>query len=173
VTSRSYDDATLPCSQGGIYERPDGHRVVDWIEQTGGAPITRGPEPTADPIIATIGDAGDTQIAANDPRDTGHSYAITTQPASGRAKVGSDGAVRVCVDPAAAPGSDSMVVTVTDKHAKQRSLAVTIPITIQDGGPPPRPCSLDDGGGCCDTSGGPGSFPLAIAVLAILRRRLR
>src|SRR5262245_61843655 len=109
VTSRSYDNATFPCSQGGIYERPD--RIVDWIEQQAGVPVARAPEPTADPISVVRGQGGETMIAANDPKSHDHTFALTTPPAHGIAKVRDDGRVRVCADPTAT-GADSLTVTV-------------------------------------------------------------
>ncbi len=45
ITSRGYDDARLPCSEGGIYVRPDA--VVDWIEEEIGAEL---PEPACGSI---------------------------------------------------------------------------------------------------------------------------
>src|SRR5438874_2596884 len=50
VTSRSYDNASVACGEGGIYERPD--KIVEWIEREAGVPVTHGPEPIADPIPA-------------------------------------------------------------------------------------------------------------------------
>lgn len=172
VTSRAYDDATLACSEGGIYERPD--KIVDWIESVAGVPVARGPEPDADPIVAVHGDGGDTQIHVNDPRSTAHSFAITSPPAHGTAQVRGDGAVRVCVDPAAAPGDDGLTVTITDTAHPGRALALAIAIQIADG-TAPASCDLsafDTGGGCCDAGGSAGgALPLAIGVLALITRR--
>jgi endonuclease G len=177
VTSRSYDDATFTCSEGGIYERPD--KVVDWIEAVAGVPVARGPEPFAAPIVAVRGDGGETQIDVNDPRSNGHQFAITTPPAHGTAKVRGDGAVRVCTDPAAAPGNDALVVTITDTQHAGRALPIAIQIQIQDGAAAAS-CDFagfdDDGGGCCDTRGAGRSgaaIPLAIGLVALVRRRGR
>jgi len=174
VTSRSYDNADVPCSEGGIYVRPD--KVIDWIEMKAGGKITHGPEPTADPIAAVHGDGDDTRISVNDPKSSSHSFEITTPPAHGMAKVRSDGAVRVCVDPDAAPGDDEVTVTITDTKHDGRALPITIPIRIQDGTAPAMPCNLDDfsTGGCCDSGGhSGGAIPLTISVLALLLRRRR
>jgi len=173
VTSRSYDDAMFACSEGGIYGRPD--KIIDWLETTAGVPLTRGPEPEADPIVATRGDGGDTKINVNDPASNSHSFAITAPPAHGMAKVRSDGAVRVCVDPDAAPGDDELTVAITDTKRSGRALPITIKVHIEDGTPGP-PCDLDafDSGGCCDSRGrSDGAIPLAIGVLALVIRRRR
>jgi endonuclease G len=174
VTSRGYDTAMFACSEGGIYERPD--KIVDWIEAMVGGPVSHGPEPTADAIVATRGDAGETLIAAHDPRSKSHDLAIATQPAHGTARVRGDGYVRVCTD-ADATGDDQVVVRITDADHPARTLDLTIPITIEDGAPP-RSCDVDafsvDAGGCCDSGrGAAGSIPLSLAVLVGLRRRRR
>jgi endonuclease G len=177
ITSRSYDNASYACSEGGIYGRPD--KIVAWIEQTAGTAVTHGPEPTAPAISAVHGDAGETTIVANDPEGSDHSYAIAQQPARGRAAAFGDGRVRVCVDPSAAPGSDAVIVAVTDAHDGTRTVDATIPIAIADG-TAPASCDLmnGDGGGCCAIGpgarggrGGAGSLALAFAVALALRRR--
>lgn len=172
VTSRSYDDASVACSEGGIYVRPD--KVIDWIEAKAGK-VARAPGPEFDPIVAVRGDGGDTRISVNDPRSDAHRFEITTPPARGTAKVRGDGAVRVCTDPAAAPGDDAVTVTIIDTRHDGRALPVTIPIQIEDG-TPGAACDLDafSSGGCCDTGGGTGgAIPLTIGVLALVRRRRR
>ncbi len=173
VTSRSYDNAQVACSEGGIYVRPD--KVLDWIERTAGVSISRGPEPKAGAIVAARGNGGNTKITVNDPKSDAHSFAITTPPAHGMANVRSDGAVRVCVDPAAAPGDDELTITITDTKHDGRALPIPIPIQIKDGSPAPA-CSLDDfdtGGGCNSSGRGGGAIPLTIGVLAVLLRRRR
>jgi secreted trypsin-like serine protease len=173
VTSRSYDNAVFPCSEGGIYGRPD--KIIDWLETTANVPLTHGPEPDADPIVAVRGDGGTTQIHVNDPGSDSHSFEITTPPAHGMAKVRSDGAVRVCADPDATPGDDALTVTITDTKHIGRALPLTIKIQIDDGTPGPV-CDLDDfdTGGCCDSRGrSSGTVPLALAVLALVLRRRR
>jgi hypothetical protein len=86
--------------------------------------------------------------------------------------------VRVCTD-AAASGSDSVVVTVTDADHTERAVAMTIPITIAEG-TAPASCDVDafstgdDGGGCCEAGGGgAGAIPLALGVLALVIRSRR
>jgi secreted trypsin-like serine protease len=177
VTSRSYDDARVACSEGGIYERPD--KIIDWIESVSGVAVTRGPEPAVDPIVAVHGDGGETRIAVNDPATSAHHFEITTPPAHGMARVRGDGAIRVCTDAAAAAGDDTMTVKITDANHDGRALSIAVPIQIQDGTPSTMPCDLSafapDDGGCCETGrgGAGGAIPLTIGVLALVMRRRR
>jgi endonuclease G len=156
LTARSYDNARFPCSEGGIYVRPD--KVLAWIEQVAGVPIARVASPSA-PMVATEDHCGSTQITVNDPASESHAFRVTTPPVHGRASVDLDGTVRVCTDPGA-PDDNHLVITIVDDTASvDRSLAVTIPITAA---------------GCCDAGGRPGgAIPLAIGVLALARRRRR
>jgi len=173
VTSRSYDNATVACSEGGIYERPD--KIVDWIDMVTGVKVARGPEPTAEPIMVVQGDAGETQIMHNDPKPgVDHSYEITKPPGYATAKVRDDGLVRVCAMKGVI-GADTMEVTVSDKSDPDRKLVVKIPVLIADGSPPDE-CDVNafggDSGGCCDTRrSASGSLPLSLVVLLVLRRR--
>ncbi|MFN0252783.1 MAG: trypsin-like serine protease [Kofleriaceae bacterium] len=173
VTSRGYDNNRFACSEGGIYARPD--KIVEWIEKEAGVPIARGPEPTFGELVSVRGGAAETTIDANDPKSDSHSFEITTPPMYGTAKVLSDGRLRVCTDPGVA-GADQVTVTITDTQDTSRSIFVTLPITIRDG--TPESCDIDDfeEGGCCSIGGGRGaggSFLLALAVLALLRRKRR
>ncbi|HET7504483.1 MAG TPA: Ig-like domain-containing protein, partial [Kofleriaceae bacterium] len=116
-----------------------------------------------------------TRIRDNDPQSDSHAFEITTPPAHGTARVHSDGALRVCTDPAATPGPDTVTVTITDTHHASRVQTITIPLQIEDGAAPPT-CDVDafDSGGCCDSGRGQGgAIPLTIGVLALLRRRRR
>lgn len=174
ITSRGYDDNQFYCSEGGLYTRPD--KIVDWIEQEAGVPVARGPEPTFAPLEAVRGHAAETMIDANDPSSDEHTFALTTPPMHGTAKVTEDGRVRVCTDPGVT-GQDSLVVTITDSIAPTRSLAVTVPITLDDG-EPASSCEVDafeeEGGGCCDSRRhADGSIALGIGLVAVLRRRRR
>ena len=172
VTSRTYDDPTFPCSEGGIYVRPD--KLVPWIERVSGVNVTHGPEPTADPITAVPGGGGDGWIDINDPGSDDHRLVVTTPPRHAQANVRDDGAIRVCADPDAAPGDDALTVTMTDTKHSYRTLAITIPLTIA-AGTAMGPCDLNtfaETGGCCETGGRPGgALPLALGVLAVVRRR--
>ena len=91
------------------------------------------------------------------------------------ANVRGDGAVRVCVDPAAPPGDDALTITITDTKHDGRALPITIPVQIKDGTPAPT-CSLDDfdtGGGCDSRGRSGGAIPLTIGVLLLILRRRR
>jgi uncharacterized protein (TIGR03382 family) len=170
VTSRGYNDSPIACSDGGIYTRPD--KAIDWIEMTVGNVSNVG-APQADDLVAVHGDGDDVRIRVNDPATGDHTFEITSPPAHGTAKARSDGAVRVCIDPAAAPGADQVTVKVTDSHHTNRSMSITIPIEIKDG-TPPRSCDIDafSEAGCCDAGGHSGAaIPLALGVLALVRRR--
>jgi endonuclease G len=174
ITSRAYEDAQYECSGGGIYARPD--KVIDWIEQSAGVPVTRGPEPTADKITVVRGSGAETSIRINDPKSKRHKLSIVAPPSRGAAAVRDDGRVRVCIDPAAAPGDDAVTVKIADSADAGRALEVRIPVTVEDGEPDAVECSVDDfeGGGCCDSGrSSRGSLPLALGVLAVLRRRRR
>jgi uncharacterized protein (TIGR03382 family) len=174
ITSRGYDNAQFACSECGIYERPD--KFVAWIEQQAGVPVSRGPEPTADPLTAAAGGGAETTITPNDPKSDGHAYAITAPPADGTAAVRDDGRVRVCVA-AGASGADTVTVTITDSKDPTRALAMTIPIAVS--GTDSGTCTLafsdgGGGGGCGCASGGltPGAaLPFAAALAMVLRRR--
>ncbi len=174
ITSRAYDDAQYECTGGGIYARPD--KVLDWIEASAGVAVARGPEPTAAPITAIRGHGGETSIAANDPRSKKHAFEIAAQPSRGAAAVRGDGRVRVCTDPAAPPGADSVTVTVTDRADASRKVDLRIPVLVEEGDPA-ADCSVDDfedGGGCCDSGrSARGALPLGLGVLLVLRRRRR
>lgn len=173
ITSRAYDDATYYCSEGGIYGRPD--KILDWIEKASGSPVTRGPEPSAEPITVVGGDPGETQVEPNDPKPGAeHTFTITTPPAHVRAAVREDGLVRVCGAPGIT-GEDELIVTVTDKADPSRALPVQVSVLMQEGAGADD-CDPeafgDEGGGCCDTRrNASGSLPLALAVLLVLRRR--
>jgi secreted trypsin-like serine protease len=175
VTSRAYSNATDPCGQGGIYGRPD--QVLAQIETAAGRKVERGPEPTAENVVAIRNDGGETSIVANDPRSKDHSFAVTTQPTMGTAKVREDGVVRVCANRDAMPGdSDSLVVMVTDKSNPNRKVPVKIGISIALNDPAGGSCDVNafetDDGGCCDSGGrgAGGSVVLALLVMLGFRR---
>lgn len=170
VTSRSYDNPITPCSGGGIYVRPD--KVLDWIEQVAGVPVSRVGSPRASALTAVHGAGTDTRISVNDPASDAHGFEITTPPAHGMAKVRDDGAIRVCTDAAAPPGDDQVTVTITDTKHPDRKLPLTIPIHIQDG-TPPRSCDINafSEAGC--HAAGPAALPVALAALGLVRRRRR
>ncbi len=173
VTSRSYDDATYWCSEGGIYVRPD--KIADWIEEVTGVTVARGPEPTVPRMLSAVrGHAAEAMIDANDPKSEKHTYAITAMPKYAKAALKDDGHLRVCMDPGVV-ATDTLTFSITDKTDASRTLSYTIALDITDGEPADS-CDVEDfdSGGCCDSgrSAG-GAVPLGIGVLLLLRRRRR
>lgn len=173
ITSRSYDNPQVMCSEGSIYVRPD--RLLDWIEMVAGVPVERTAHPTAEPITATRGGTGETQIEPNDPIGTSHRYEIAKQPRQGGARVSDDGTVEICSDADAPDDDDQVTVTVTDARDSKRAASVTVQIRLQHGDPAMK-CDAKafaaTGGGCCDAGGRSGAaIPLALGVLALVRRR--
>ncbi len=167
TTSRSYDNATTYCKDGGIYERPD--KVMDWIEQQSGVTLPRGPSPSADPIDAQTGRAATTTIATNDPHtDATHTFAITTMPMHGGATVDANGVVTY-TSMAGYLGADSLAVSVTDAKDPTRTLPLTIAIDV-------APDTGGAAGGCGCTSSRPtagGLAPLGAIAFVMFRRRRR
>lgn len=162
LTSRSYDDATLPCSQGGIYTRAD--RIADWIERETGVTIARGREPELDPLDLSVGAGDQTRISANDPRSTRHRFAIAAGPRRGSATIDSSGNLRMCATGKGA-ATDRIVVEITDANDPSRQIYTTVPVTIRDG-VDDGGCELDEGGCGCQ-GGGPGSGAGAALLLAL------
>ena len=172
VTSRSYDNATKACGEGGIYERPD--KIIAWAEQQTGVTMARGPEPTSEPLTGIATAPVEVKLEANDPLSTSHTFELTTPPTSGTAAVRADGEIRVCLGTAT---TDSLTVTITDTNDITRKLAWTLPITATSG-EAPNSCDASafdggpSGGGCCDAGrNAAGSLPLGLGVLVMLRRR--
>lgn len=167
LTSRSYDNATVPCSEGGIYVRAG--RIAHWIERETGVPLTRGPDPTFEPLVTRVGHGAQTRITANDPYGQRHAYELGAPSALGDAAVYSDGSVRLC---AKSEGRDQLVVIVTDRADRSRRAHVTIPVEVE-AGEDTGECSLQlEEGGCGCHSGAPGQgLPLVLLALALRRRR--
>ena len=182
VTSRAYDGAAQACGGGGIYVRPE--KVIAWMEQVAGVRVTHGPEPTLDAALVVGADGADgaegaeATVVAGDPLATEHVFAIAAPPAHGAAVVRADGRLRVCSDGGGA-GVDAVTVTVTDAADATRAVdqVFAIAVAAPAGGDCDPTAFADglgagDGGGCCDAgAGAAGSIPLALGVLAILRRR--
>jgi MYXO-CTERM domain-containing protein len=174
LTSRSYDNAGVACSEGGIYTRAD--RVADWIEREAGVPIERGPEPSFDPLDVAVGTGAQTKISPGDPMSEKHRYAIAAQPARGSAIVDARGVVKMCAT-GVGPGTDRIVVEITDATRPSRKILTTVPVSIRDG-VDDGGCELPDDGGCgCQTSAasraGVGGWLLAVATALVLPRRRR
>jgi MYXO-CTERM domain-containing protein len=167
VTSRGYENAKYECTEGGIYVRPG--KVADWIDMVVGEKLPRPPGPSApDLVVGRV--EGVTMIVANDPSADAHRFSIATQPANGKAHVDGHGNVVACANGA---GDDAVVVAVADAGNKERVAYATIKIHADAA---TDDCSIDDGAGCCSSSGGSSSIALAIAIVArfaFRRRRSR
>ena len=171
VTSRGYDDAELPCGDGGIYVRADA--VVDWIEEESGEEIPRAtcnsaPAPTADQTRFEVegGKSFTALLAANDPDAADlHSFALADPPAHGDARVEDDGKVTYTADDDYG-GADPFAVEVRDNGVPSLSGRVEFDVTVISDG---------DGGCGCRTGHVPcaGSLAAALAALAPLARRRR
>jgi secreted trypsin-like serine protease len=172
VTSRAYDDLGPVCSDGGIYTRAD--KVVGWIEATTGVTLSKPGAPAAGSIAAVRGAGAETRIQVNDPDSADHRFELTTPPKYGTANVRGDGALRVCIDPAAPRGADQLTVTIVDAKRAGRALPITVAIEIQDGEPATAPCDVAafDAAGCCDSRGHPGgALALTLGVVLVIGRR--
>lgn len=172
VTSRGYRGTDAPCSEGGIWVRPDA--VIDWIEATAAITIPRAtcgspPSATADDSELEVepGDVVTTTIDVSDPDATDtHSFATGTPAMHGDVATDEDGAVHYRAH-ADYLGPDSFTVVVTDSGVPAMSSTVSFTVNVvEDAG----------GGGGCRVGGtsAPGlAALLALALLAPLRRRRR
>jgi MYXO-CTERM domain-containing protein len=168
ITSRPYDDFTVPCSEGGIYTRPDKAEIVAWVEEEAGIVLPDGRGPRGELQVAK-GDSNDLEVDPNDVR-TGGSYTweIVTQPAHGTATITADGVLTVT---AAADylGPDQVVVRATDAADPARKAKGVVTVEVVEELP-----EGEDGGGCCSAGGPRGSMAPALLVLgALLVRRRR
>lgn len=164
ITSRSYDDATVPCAEGGIYGRPDA--IVAWIETETGITLPPGPGPSAEVLVAP-GGSGSVRVEPNDPHDDAtHTFTVVTQGEHGTAEVSSNGTVTYRVTDSTYLGTDAITVEVADADEPARKVAFQVDVEVVE----------DTGGGCCSTSKGSpaGATALfALVGLALLRRRRR
>lgn len=167
ITSRGYDDNQFPCSEGGIYTRPDKANIVTWVEIESGVVLPDGRGPVGGTLFVVHGDSNSLAVDANDPRAAGsYTWEIVTQPTHGTATIAADGTLTVS---AAADylGPDSVVVRATDASDPTRSAKGVIAIEVVD--------ELPDDGGCCSAGGAEGRLAPALLVLGalLLRRRRR
>ena len=165
ITSRGYADSSLPCSQGGIYVRPD--KIIEWIEEQSGRTLARAtcnlePVPSAEPIEVEAGDSADTLVLANDPdaADT-HTFALAQAPEHGEVTTDADGTVSYSAD-ADYAGEDSFAIAVTDNGDPNLTGTVVIPVLVIEAA------------GCCQASSGKSGNLLLFALVGLLltyRRR--
>lgn len=168
ITSRPYDDFMVPCSEGGIYTRPDKAEIVAWVEEAAAVVLPDGLGPRGEKLRVAAGDSNDLAVDANDPRAGGsYTWEIVTPPAHGTATISADGRLTVT---AAADylGPDQVVVRATDATDAARSAKGTIEIEVVEELPE------EQGGGCCSAGGAEGRAAPALLVLgALLVRRRR
>jgi endonuclease G len=162
ITSRAYADATVACSEGGLYGRPDA--IVGWIESETGITLPVGPMPTADVLVAP-GGSGSVRIEPNDPHaGTTHTFTVVTQGDHGTAEVSADGVVTYRASTEGL-GTDAITVEVADASDPSRAVSFQIDVEV-----------TEDTGGCCSTQKGSpaGATALfALVGLGLLRRRRR
>lgn len=171
VTSRGYQGTDLPCSEGGIWVRPDA--VIEWIEATAAVTIPRAtcgspPTATADSTELEVESGGvvttDIEVSDPDEADT-HTFAAGTPAMHGDVATDENGEVayRAREDYL---GPDSFTVVVSDSGVPSSSVTISFTVNVVE----------DTGGGGCRVagSGAPGvAVLLGLALLAPLRRRRR
>jgi MYXO-CTERM domain-containing protein len=165
ITSRATGDATVPCSDGGIYVRADA--VFDWVRQETGRTIEDptcnfAPEPSAQAIEVEAGDTASTSVAANDP-DVGdtHTYSIAVGAEHGELTLHDDGTVEYHARDDY-EGPDTFTIAVTDNGAPNLTGQVQVNVTVLP----------TEGCGCRSSRPGAGPILLFLLVgLALTRRR--
>jgi len=167
ITSRGYDDNSLPCSQGGIYVRPD--KVIEWIETQSGRTLPRAacnlePAPTAEPIEIEVeaGDTAETVVTPNDPDDAdSHVFSVSVAAEHGEVTVSTAGVVRFAAE-ASYEGEDSFVIAVTDDGDPNMTGTVQILVTV-----------IPDAGCGCRSSGTGSALWVCLVALGLLLQRRR
>jgi len=174
VTSRGYRGTELPCSEGGIWVRPDA--VVEWIEATAAVTIPRAtcgsaPTATADDLELEVesGSIASTSIEVSDPDpDDTHSFAAGIAAMHGDVATDEEGGVhyRAREDYL---GPDSFTIVVSDSGVPSQTTTVSFTVNVVE----------DTGGGGCRVAGADAGAPgvtvllLGLALLVPLRRRRR
>jgi len=166
TTSRAFSDATVPCSQGGIYVRPDA--AIDWIEEVTGATIPRAtcntpPDPSAETLYTLGGKLGSTKISPNDvDADNTHRYLMVRAPMFGEGGTDEEGKAYYRSFDEGYEGTDSFEVEVIDDGVPALSSRLTIQVQV----------AQDVGCGCrATTIRGQDGLWLLVALLAVRRRR--
>lgn len=170
VTSRGYYDADLPCSEGGIWVRPDA--VMDWIEATAQITLPRAtcnqaPTATAESTDLEVeaGEIVSTTVSVTDPDGDGtFTLATGTAAMHGDVATENDGTIhyRAREDYI---GTDTFTVVVSDSGVPAMTATVTFNVNVVE----------SSGGGCqVGGSSAPGLVALfGLALLVPLRRRRR
>lgn len=193
LTSRSYNAVWAPCSEGGIWVRPDA--VLDWIEDKAGVTLERptcdsgkpdsggdggdggggddwgddadnsAPQPSFDPIVVVQGGTWAGELRANDPDgDDGHIWLIVEEPEHGVAEIGEGGVLAYRAD-GDYIGDDQLLVQVMDDGSPPRSAEEYVYVQVE-----PREEHGTEYGGCSSAPFA-GAFGLFGAILGLARRR--
>lgn len=164
VTSRGFYGTSLPCSEGGIWVRPDA--IIDWIESSAQVTLPRAICPTAESVELEV-EAGEivstmVQVDGHELAD-GLTMATGTAPMHGDLATEDDGAVHYRAQKDY-EGPDSFTIAVKDNGVQTGALTFTVNVVPNQGG-----CGCRAGG-----DGAPGTVLLVgMALLVTLRRRRR
>jgi len=167
VTSRAMGNATLPCSQGGIYVRPDKDRA--WIEQTAGVTLPIAGcniAPSSGSLALTV-KAGTTVsqlMTVMDPdADDTHTITVQTAPEHGELTIDDEGRAHYTADKDHI-GPDSFVVAITDNGTPNMTGTITVDVDVTEA---PSGCQSSNG------HTGFGGLLLLGLIAVGLRRRSR
>lgn len=174
ITSRAYQWVTVPCSDGGIYGRPD--YVLDWIEEKTGQTLPEvdcssntAPAPTAPPLQVRKNESGSVPIHPHDP-DEGdrHAFEIIEAPEHGTLEIAGGGRATYTPD-RGYTGADSALIEVSDDGEPSKSGQAELQIEVLTG----REWRELTGEGCGCATGVAGGWPwlLGLALLGLRRRR--
>jgi len=164
VTSRGFYDVEVPCSEGGIWVRPDA--VIDWIESTAQIKLPRAVCPTAESIDLEVeaGEITSTVVQVNGSALPDNlTLGTGTPPLHGDLATEDDGSVhyRARDD---YEGTDTFSVVVKESGVPTGGVTFTVNVVPNEGG-----CGCRAGG-----RGAPGTLALVgLALLVSLRRRRR
>jgi MYXO-CTERM domain-containing protein len=164
VTSRGYYDTDLPCSEGGIWVRPDA--VMDWIESTAEITLPRSVCPTADSLELEV-EAGEVVSTAIHLGGGAFPAALTlatgAPAAHGDIATENDGSIHYRAHDDY-EGPDTFSVQVKQNGVPTGGVTFTVMVVPNQGGG----CGCRAGG-----RGAPGSVVLIGFALAFALRRRR
>lgn len=170
VTSRGWYTGTVPCGQGGVWERPDSPTLNQWIEDVTGAQLPHPSclTPTAPALYATKNHAGFSQISV-DSGGSSYTYEVIVQPVHGGGSVDANGLVRYQPE-TGFDGEDALTVSVTADDGENG--AITIPVKIVSRSGYRAATGERPPGGCTSAPATEGWIAgLGLAGLLIARRR--
>lgn len=135
VTSRAMGNATLPCSQGGIYVRPDKDRA--WIEATSGVtlPVVGcNSAPLSGNVALTVHAGGTVSpmitIMDVDADDT-HTLSVQTAPMFGEVTIDAEGHANYTAN-GDYRGPDQFVIAITDDGTPNMTGLITADVTVTE-----------------------------------------